>query len=144
MKKILMLGAALSLIGGVALAESSSGSTATGDTIAASGGLTQMMAESDGPQMGGKWRHGKHHGDQRAGREDRGPHHGFGPPSRGAHIVLERNGNRIDVKCAEGDSTQQCVEAVERLIDRVAAKMDHGGGQGGSPPAPEGAPAPQP
>jgi hypothetical protein len=142
MKKIILLGAALSLASGMALADSVSGASSSSAT-GVYDGVTQVRAESGGQGDRGEWRRGKHHGKHHAKGGKAGPRHGFGP-SRGAHIVLERNGNRIDVQCADGDSTQQCVEAVKSLMDQVTAKMDRGGRSGDSSPAPEGSPAPQP
>jgi hypothetical protein len=98
--------------------------------------LVKADSGQDGP--GGEWRHGERHaGDHRGSgeREFRGPpHRGFGPPSKGAHIVLERHGNRIDVKCADDDTTQQCVDAVKNLMDQVAS-MRRDGPDAPPPPA---------
>lgn len=136
MKKILMLGAAISLISGMALAETSPGAP----TLTASDGVRQVKVDGDRPGKGEWKRHGKHH----ASRDGHRPRHrDFGPPSEGAHIILERHGSRIDVKCAENDTTQQCVEAVNSLMAQAAAKLGRGGRDGGPGPAPEGTPAPQ-
>ncbi|MCJ2048891.1 hypothetical protein [Methylobacterium sp. J-070] len=42
------------------------------------------------------------------------------PPSRAAHFVLERGDARIDVKCADEDSTKACADITLQLLDRLA------------------------
>jgi hypothetical protein len=62
--------------------------------------------------------------------------------SKGAHIVLEHRGNRIDVKCAANDTTQQCVDAVKDLMGQIATMMPRG--RPGEPPPPaQGPEAPE-
>jgi hypothetical protein len=71
-----------------------------------------------------------------------------GPPppplSKGAHVVLERGrfGGRIDVKCADNDSTQDCIDAVKSLMAELPMMHRPGGGPMSSPTAPE-TPAPE-
>ena len=43
------------------------------------------------------------------------------PPPRGAHFYIERGDARIDVKCADQDSTQACATVVEAMLDKLAA-----------------------
>lgn len=136
MKRILMLGAALTLVSGVAFAESpgiSGVDTATPVAANDDGGAAPADFDRDGPD--GKWRHGWRRGDGGPGGPDgfRGPRPGFGMMSKGPAIVLEHHGNRIAVKCAKDDSTQQCVEAVMNLMDRVAQTMHRHGPDGGPP-----------
>jgi hypothetical protein len=132
MKRILMLSAALAMIGGAALAETpATPSTDPAAPAAASDdGMTiRTDFDRDGPD--GKWRKGWRRGDR---GDFRGPRHGFMAPTKGARIVLEHRGNRIDVKCADNDSTQQCVDAVKNLMEQVASTMRGRHGPDGRPP----------
>jgi hypothetical protein len=43
------------------------------------------------------------------------------PPARGAHIVLERGDARVDVKCADDDTTRACADVALQLVDKLAA-----------------------
>jgi hypothetical protein len=184
MKHVLLLGAALTLFSGVALADPGPADKAP------PGESAQQAPKSEGPMAGCRfdgngddwgrdgWRHGPGDGprgwrggpggDCGPGRHGWGPgedfdgphpwhHHGFGkggpgfgPFSRGPDILLERGPNRIHVKCAEDESTQQCVDAAKDLLGAVAKSFEHGprdprpempptpGDEGG--PAPEAAP----
>ncbi|MEN5300451.1 hypothetical protein ABE530_19310 [Brucella sp. TWI559] len=49
------------------------------------------------------------------------PPHG-GPrsaPDKSAHIRVEDKGYKVDVKCAEDQSTIECAEVVYKLLDRI-------------------------
>jgi hypothetical protein len=128
---VLTLGAALSLLGGGALAGMDGGSTATGAPPALDA-IATVKADQDRPGHRGDWkRHGPKHGGQ-AGRK--GPWHGAF--ARGPHIILERNGNRIDVQCAGRDTTIECVNAVKNLMEQIAGNTP-GIGAGSAPSTPE-------
>jgi hypothetical protein len=85
----------------------------------------------------------KAHGDM--GR-DGGPrghkrpdHHGM--ESRAAHFKFDAGpgGGKIDIKCADEDSTDECAEAVLPLIEALGQRMRQGSGTGedtGQPGAP--------
>lgn len=45
-----------------------------------------------------------------------GPRHA---PDKSAHIRVEDKGFKVDVKCAEDQSTVECAEIVYKLLDRV-------------------------
>lgn len=48
------------------------------------------------------------------------PHRGPRPaPDKSAHIRVEDKGYKVDVKCAEDQSTIECAEVVYKLLDRV-------------------------
>lgn len=40
-------------------------------------------------------------------------------PDKSAHIRVEDKGYKVDVKCAEDQSTIECAEVVYKLLDRV-------------------------
>jgi hypothetical protein len=42
------------------------------------------------------------------------------PPSKGAHVILERGDARIDLKCADDDATKACADIALQLVDRLA------------------------
>jgi hypothetical protein len=48
-----------------------------------------------------------------------GPHGPRPIPDKAAHFRVEDKGFKVDVKCAEDDSTTQCAEVVLKLLDRV-------------------------
>uniref|UniRef100_UPI0005BBF14B hypothetical protein n=1 Tax=Methylobacterium sp. B1 TaxID=91459 RepID=UPI0005BBF14B len=63
-------------------------------------------------------------GDPRRGPGPDGPPPPPPPPpqpSRAAHIVLERGDARLDVKCADDDSTKACADVALQMLDRLAA-----------------------
>ncbi|MCL8000118.1 hypothetical protein M8994_17950 [Brucella sp. 21LCYQ03] len=41
-------------------------------------------------------------------------------PDKSAHIRVEDKGYKVDVKCAEDQSTVECAEIVYKLLDRVS------------------------
>ena len=43
------------------------------------------------------------------------------PPSKAAHFHFSRGDNSIDIKCADDESTQACVQAASTLLDKLAA-----------------------
>jgi hypothetical protein len=142
MMKTLMTGAAFALLlGGAALADPASPVDPTSPvaaTAVAQGG-TVVKAEYDqgGPRQDG-WRHGRHGWGQHGGKDGPdgrrfGGGHGGMMLSKGPGIFLEHKGSRITVKCAENDSTQQCVDAVKDLMGSIAQAM-HRGGPGGDHP----------
>lgn len=51
----------------------------------------------------------------------RGPGAPPPPPSPAAHVRLERGDAHLDVKCADGESTQSCAATVGGLLDKLAA-----------------------
>ena len=152
MKKLLFLAAAvIAVSGAVALADTNPPAPA-GDQPPAPA-ATQPGSDDDGAgpaDMQGHW-HGmrdwwRHHAD-RDGRGhdmmDGSSHMGmpFAPPSRGASFVFEGpHGARVIVKCADADSTQQCVDAIKPMVDKV---VDREGmpGPAGAPVQPAPAPA---
>ena len=171
MKRVLLLGTALSFISGVAFAgvvgvpapaaNSHLTVLAQGEPDdGGDGGDYTAAPESDwagGPRddwQGGP-PHRWHGGDDNDGprdwrggdrshwgnRDGRGPGWRGGPkarmmPGMGAHIVLKHGGGLIDVKCAESDSTSDCVAAVERLMDKIGTTMKHDGPDAPPPPPP--------
>jgi hypothetical protein len=72
-----------------------------------------------GPRHGDMRGHGwRHHGDRHGpGRDGRG----MGPaPSKGAAFRLNlADGSRLGIRCADEDSTQECVEAIMPMLDRI-------------------------
>jgi hypothetical protein len=163
MRKLLILGTALALLGGVSLAQADTAPApaAPAATPAPDGG--PGPGGPGGPQGGPGWNRGPgmpgwHHWGwgSMPWQKDRppGPRMGMGgpmpPPSKGAHVILERGrfGGRIDVKCAENDSTQDCVDAVKSLMSQIPMMWHRpAGGMMSSPEAPETtepeAPAPE-
>lgn len=66
-----------------------------------------------GPAPGGPRGHGpRHHGDRNAPPP---------PPSPAAHFVFQNGPMRIDIKCADTDSSEACGAVAEKLIDKMAA-----------------------
>ncbi len=47
------------------------------------------------------------------------PHRGPPPLEKSAHIRVEDKGFKVDVKCSEDESTNDCAEIVYKLLDRV-------------------------
>ncbi len=43
------------------------------------------------------------------------------PPSRAAHIHLQRGDTLVDVKCADDDSTKACTDTVTAMLDKLGA-----------------------
>jgi hypothetical protein len=40
------------------------------------------------------------------------------PPPRGAHIKVENGDTKIDLRCAEADTTEACADIVMKLLDK--------------------------
>jgi hypothetical protein len=119
MKKILMLGAGLALMGatGVALAQAPQPPA----------GAPQTTEAAPPPPAGGPGMH--HHGMRGPGgpggmRGPGGPHR-FGPPpappSKAAAFMIKRGDTRIQIRCAEDEAMQACVNAASALMDKVAS-----------------------
>ncbi|MCJ2135239.1 hypothetical protein MKK69_14450 [Methylobacterium sp. J-026] len=55
-----------------------------------------------------------------------GPRRGPGPdgppppPPRGAHFVIARGDARLDVKCADDETTKACADITLQLLDKLA------------------------
>jgi hypothetical protein len=176
MKKVLLLGTALSFFGGVAFAGTAAVPAPAGNsspTVLAQGGPDDDSDDGDySAAPGSDWAEGSRDDWRggppqhwRGGDDNDGPsgwrgarswHWGDrdgrrggwrgGPqarmmPGKGAHIVLQHHGNRIDVRCAESDSTADCVAAVERLMDKITATTK-GDRPDAPPPPPAEAPPP--
>lgn len=146
MKKILLVGAALTILSSAAIAQSISTDPAHQDPANTARPLLVAQADpaDDADQPGappddaGPRDHGpKGHG----GPGDRGPGGWRHPPmmmpmmGKGAAFLFDGGPRgRILIKCAAEDSTQQCVAAVKPLLDQALAARP-------MPPRP-GAPAP--
>lgn len=127
MKKILMLGAGLALMGatGVALAQAPQPPA----------GAPQTTEAAPPPPPGGPGMH--RHGMRGPGGP--GMMHGYGPhsfgppplPSKAASFNFQNGDMRIRIRCAEDEPMQNCVNAASALIDKV----------GGMAAAPATAPA---
>src|SRR4051812_11605026 len=114
MKKILMLGAGLALMGatGVALAQAPQPPA----------GAPQTMEAAPPPPQGGPGMHRPDmHGPGGPGmmRGPGGPHHFGPPPSRAASFSFERGDMQIRIRCAQDEPMQNCVNAASALIDKV-------------------------
>ena len=100
MKKVLMLGAGLALMGatGVALAQ---------PAPVPPPAQTQAEAPRPDGMRGGPGMHVRRH---------------FGPPpSRAASFHIERGDTEVHIRCAENETMQACVAAASSLLDKVAA-----------------------
>ncbi|MCJ2087034.1 hypothetical protein MKK88_13695 [Methylobacterium sp. E-005] len=53
------------------------------------------------------------------GGPQRGPD-GPPPPPKGAHFIIERGDARIDVKCADDDTTKACADITLQMLDKLA------------------------
>jgi hypothetical protein len=132
MKRMFLLGAALTLLAGAAYADDQTPAMSDGaadvPAAAAPDAGMQPPPAPPGGMMGPGWSHyGFHRPGMGAGRHPwmgrmmpPGPPQ---PPSKAAHFVFEGRAGRIDIKCAEGDSTQSCAEAVARLITAIAPAL---------------------
>jgi hypothetical protein len=69
------------------------------------------------PPPPGPGRHGDH--GPRGGRDgDRPPP----PPSKAAHIRLEKGDFKLDLKCDDDEPMKTCSDIAMQLLDKVAAK----------------------
>lgn len=151
MKRVLLLGAALSLIGGVALADPAPAVDAGSPPKATEQLPTDQVARADSDD----WQMHRHWGDRSDDDQDsRGPMHGpwhgrghgFAMGLRGPHVILEHGPNKLIVKCNENDSTQDCVDAVKGLLAEIGKTFGHGphgfhqgaGPDGNQPPSSDG------
>jgi hypothetical protein len=41
------------------------------------------------------------------------------PPPKGAHFIIERGDARLDVKCADDDTTKACADITLQLLDKL-------------------------
>ena len=160
MRKLLILGTAMALLGGVALAHADTAPAPAAPAATPAPEAGPGPGGPGGPQGGPGWNRGPggpggpgwHHwgwGSMpwQKGRPP-GPRMAMGgamppPASKGAHVILEhgRFGGRIDVKCADNDSTQDCIDAVKSLMAQLPM-MRRPGSMMRSPDASE-APAPE-
>jgi hypothetical protein len=57
--------------------------------------------------------------DSRVTSEDTGPRDRPPPPERGARIHVENGRTRVDLRCADSDSTKECADALVQILDRL-------------------------
>jgi hypothetical protein len=118
MKKILMLGAGLALMGatGVALAQAPLPPAGAPPAAEAppSGAGPHGPGMMRGPGMHGRgMMPGMMHGP--------GPRAFGPPPSKAASFSFQRGDMRIRIRCAENEPMQNCVNAASALMDKVGA-----------------------
>jgi len=108
MKKILMLGVGLVMLGttGVAMAQAPQ---------PPAGGPPQVEGAAPRPEARGPGERGPHRGPGM-----HGPHR-FGPPSKAASFSIQHGDTRIRIRCAENEPMQACVNAASALMDKVSA-----------------------
>jgi hypothetical protein len=130
MKRVLLLGAALSLMGGIALADQMP-TTGAGSPPKATEQLPAdqvARADSDDWQMHQHW--DRWDGDHDNAGPMHGPWHGrghgFPMAFRGPHVILEHGPNKLIVNCNENDSTRDCVDAVKGLLAEIGKTFGHG------------------
>lgn len=124
MKLFLASSVALALMTGAVLAQTTP--APAGMTQAAPPVAVAPMADPDGmapppPPPGGPRAGGP------GSMADRGPGGPEGrrgpppPPPRGAHIDLQRGDLRLNLQCAEGESTKTCADLALQMLDHVQA-----------------------
>jgi hypothetical protein len=122
MKKFLMLGAGMILMGaaGAAVAQNAPPPAPA----------PQAQADMPPPPPGGPGMRGpgmRGHGGpgmmgmRGPGGPEMGPHHFGPPPSKAASFAIERGDTRIRIRCAENEPMQACVNAASALLDKVNA-----------------------
>lgn len=114
MKKILMLGAGLALMGATGVAMAQAPQPPAGAPPAAE-------AAPPPPPPGGPGMHGMR-GPGRPGMMHGPGMHRFGPPpppSKAASFSFQNGDMRIRIRCAEDEPMQNCVNAASALIDKV-------------------------
>jgi hypothetical protein len=121
MKKILMLGAGLALMGasGMALAQAPQPPATTPQTTEAAPPPPEAGPGMHRQGMRGPGGHGPMGG--RGMMHGHGPHR-FGPPpppSKAASFNFQNGDMRIRIRCAEDEPMQNCVNAASALIDKV-------------------------
>ncbi len=52
------------------------------------------------------------------------------PAERGARIHIENGRTRVDLRCADSDSTKECAEALVQILDRLQAPSSTDGESG--------------
>jgi hypothetical protein len=128
MKKILMLGVGLVMLGGTGFAMAQAPQPPAG-------GPPQVEGAAPRPDRGPGDRGPGDRGPGERGPGERGPgergmhrgsgmhgHHRFGPPpSKAASFSIERGDTRIRIRCAESEPMQACVNAASALLDKVSA-----------------------
>ncbi|MBO1079674.1 hypothetical protein [Roseomonas haemaphysalidis] len=116
MRKFVMLGAGLMLMGatGVALAQ----------TAAPPPPAPQAQADTPPPPPpGGPGMRGAGGPGMRGPMGGPGPFHGGPPPSRAASFHIEKGDTELHVRCAENEPMQACVNAASALLDKVSASQ---------------------
>lgn len=124
LKKMLLAGCCLAIVSGTALsAQAATGEDGAGLTkIAAAGNPPPPPPPPGGPRgPGGPGGPGMPGGpDGPGGPGGPGPHGPPPPPpSKAAHFRLERGPTRIDVKCADDDTTAACADVTLKLMDKL-------------------------
>ncbi|MBC9177384.1 hypothetical protein [Pseudoroseomonas ludipueritiae] len=115
MKKILMLGAGLALMGATSVA------MAQAPQPPAAAPQTTEAAPPPPPGGPGMHRHGMRGPGGPGMMHGPGPHR-FGPPpppSKAASFNFQNGDMRIRIRCAEDEPMQNCVNAASALIDKV-------------------------
>ncbi len=156
MKRLLLLGAALAFTCGTAMAEMPA-TPAEGDVPAAAAPAPTAPGDQD-MRPGWQGWHRNHGRGRFMGHGDwadrvmpglaRG-RHGMGmppfagermpmvAPSKAAHFVFQGPGGaRIDIKCAESDTTEACATAAGDLIGKILPALRPRGPGQAMPPAP--------
>jgi hypothetical protein len=74
------------------------------------------------------------HGERNMGsaQPDMGPSHRPPPPERGPRIHIENGRTRVDLHCAEGETTKECADALLQVLDRLqnSSLSDDNSGRG--------------
>lgn len=123
MKRLFLIGLALSALAGTAVAQTPPPTGADQPAAAPEDfsrpprphadndeALTPSSDNDDTASAGETWSH------ERMRHDDRRKHP---PMSRAAHFRLKTGDTDIDIKCAEDESMKTCADLVMRLIDRV-------------------------
>ena len=108
MKKILMLGAGLVMMG------TAGGALAQAPQPPAGGPPAAEAAPPPPPGGPGMFRPGMRGPGMMQGMHRHGP-----PPSKAASFNFQNGDMRIRIRCAEDESMQNCVNAASTLIDKV-------------------------
>ncbi|EHM03027.1 hypothetical protein HMPREF9946_00518 [Acetobacteraceae bacterium AT-5844] len=120
MKKILMLGAGIVMlgVGGVAMAQAPQPPAGAPPQAEAQAPRPEGRGPGErGPRHAGPGEHGpRHHGM-------RGPHRFGPPPSKAASFMIERGDTRIRIRCAENEPMQACVAAASALLDKASTTV---------------------
>lgn len=152
MKKILLVGAALTILSSAAIAQSISADPARQDPANTNPMLVAQADPADdadqpaaAPDDAGPAAHGpKAHGDRGPGGPGGWRHPPMMMPMMGKGAAFLFDGGprgRILIKCSADDTTQQCVAAVKPLLDQALAARPMPP-RPGAPAAPGAEPAP--